>query len=283
MRAEENSSFHKVALVLNEDYYQPLFALINSILENSISTFEFFVFHDGVSSFKLESLSSFVQRNHCRINFIEIPLSKIDTFEKMTNIKFTLHYGRLFIPEYIGETTGLVLYLDADIIALKDISPLFDIDLDNYYLAAVQDPLLPKILDGVVNYRDLVIPRDVKYFNSGLILFNINKWNSDDITLKMLEKLRDNKNYVRFWDQYIFNIFFWDKWKELHGSWNSFPEKTKNINDINILHFAGKKPWYPRYFSTIKRNIYANKYNTLLYADVYDKYFEPISNLCPKD
>ena len=65
------------------------------------------------------------------------------------------------------------LFLDADLIADKDITELYNINIDDFYMGAVADqfPLTEncwaKRLDLAKNYR---------YVNTGVILVNLKKW-----------------------------------------------------------------------------------------------------------
>ena len=62
-----------------------------------------------------------------------------------------------------------ILYLDSDIIVEKDLSDLFDIDLENLYAAVVSDHWSIQFMNtnGRINHKD--------YFNSGIMLLNLKK------------------------------------------------------------------------------------------------------------
>lgn len=78
--------------------------------------------------------------------------------KKIQDIPFTPYtMFRLFAPEIL--TVDKVLYLDADILCNRDISPLFDTDISAYELAAVQDHIGTYWMG--------------RYFNAGVILFNL--------------------------------------------------------------------------------------------------------------
>ena len=62
-----------------------------------------------------------------------------------------------------------VLYLDSDIIINASIKEMFDIDISDYYLAAIGGARFNR-------HEELKMRSDAKYFNSGIMLINMKKW-----------------------------------------------------------------------------------------------------------
>lgn len=155
-----------------------------------------------------------------------------------------------------------VLYLDGDIIANKDISGLFDIDIAGCYAAVVNDikPLLkykPSIL------QKLSINKHKGYFNSGVLLLNLKLMREHKISEKLFEYRKYGINY--FMDQDALNVIFNNNVKYIDLSFNLlvtlFSEfsikdilkyyyngkcisEYKIIASAYVIHFASKnKPW----------------------------------------
>src|SRR5258708_9014005 len=94
-------------------------------------------------------------------------------------------YMRLFIPYFIPQEIEKVLYLDVDMIVQKDITILFENDLSNYVVGAVLDPRIitfDNSWGGILNYKELGLPGDTRYFNTGLILMNTRRWRDHNVT-----------------------------------------------------------------------------------------------------
>lgn len=147
-----------------------------------------------------------------------------------------------------------ILYLDGDMIIEKDLSELYNIDLDDNYAGMVIDY-------NIMNKKYHNFLKLNNYFNSGMILFNIKQCLHDNITDKLFD-IKKRDKIRSFMDQDAFNIAFKDKIKNLSLYYNffalyfTFPfENIKDFFKLNvssfdelfknvfIMHFAGTKPW----------------------------------------
>ena len=151
-------------------------------------------------------------------------------------------YARYFIPDYISEDK--VLYLDSDLIVNQSLEPLFEIDFDEYLLAAAWDT------DGVT-------------FNAGVMLINNKKWRQEKLKERLIEqsivtlKEVDEGKFENFnGDQTILNQVCSNRWLELDRGYNlqvghdvtAFYNKWENyFNELvspSIIHFVSyRKPW----------------------------------------
>jgi len=158
-------------------------------------------------------------------------------------------YMRLFIPYFIPEEIEKVLYLDVDMIVQADITTVFETELGDNTIAAVQDPFIitfDNSWGGVFNYQALGFSGKTKYFNTGLILMQTKKWREQDITNKVIECINNNKKFANYPDQYGLNVVLANQWLELNSLWNHF--SPINIKDKPFLiHFVKRKPIYKSY------------------------------------
>jgi lipopolysaccharide biosynthesis glycosyltransferase len=157
-------------------------------------------------------------------------------------------YLRFFIPEFIPANIEKVLFMDVDMINYRDLNELWQTDLGDNIAAAVQDQRV-KTFDnewgGVLNYKDLGFQGDTKYFNSGLLLINIERWRNNNISELALEYISKYKKFAFYPDQYGLNIALADKWKVLDPKWNRFV--SNDVESVYNLHFVGRKPIYKSY------------------------------------
>jgi lipopolysaccharide biosynthesis glycosyltransferase len=158
-------------------------------------------------------------------------------------------YLRLFAPYLIPKETKKMLYLDVDMIMLKDISALWNNDLGDKLLAAVQDKCKTIGSDwgGISNYEELGLNPDDKYFNAGLLLIDPIKWREKDISKNVLKTISDNIKSVTWADQYGLNVFLVNQWKELDPRWNSFADLLHE--DPYLVHYLNIKPIFKSYKS----------------------------------
>lgn len=155
-----------------------------------------------------------------------------------------------------------VIYLDSDTLVLGNLAELYDIDLEEHYVAAVDDQL-DKITDG---QSSMAAKADIcfgHYFNSGVMLFNLKKMREDKICTKLIDYRKHGKNY--FMDQDTFNAVLKNNRKMLPYKYNFmttcidhydvceiserfFDGHQSSIDECircaSIIHLTGKyKPW----------------------------------------
>jgi lipopolysaccharide biosynthesis glycosyltransferase len=161
-------------------------------------------------------------------------------------------YYRLFIPDKVQVSKAL--YLDADIAVNGSISGLYNINIDDYYLAAANTP-------GFVGHKDLEMSAGSRYFNAGVMLINVARWRQEHLKERVINIVRRKPWAIQFADQCGLNSVVDGRWKEFHPKFNFqsfffevgidaysafFPngELTAAIHSPVILHYSGSiKPW----------------------------------------
>ncbi|STO54752.1 glycosyl transferase family protein [Canicola haemoglobinophilus] len=128
--------------------------------------------------------------------------------------------------------------------------PIFELDINNYFLAAVSDDLAQN-LHGRHNE-----------FNAGVMLINNKLWKSNQICDKAIYLSNQYAGQMPDGDQTILNLLFKDKWLELSYMANYLVGgeflylnagredliRRKNGEIPIVLHFNTEyKPWYPIY------------------------------------
>jgi len=167
-------------------------------------------------------------------------------------------YVRLFLFNFLPLNLKKAIYLDVDMIVLDDITNLWNVDLQGYPIAAVRDKIstVSEPDHGILNYRTLGLSGDTKYFNSGMLVFDLDAWRDGHFTRKVLEIIEENKTYAKYPDQYGLNVAFANNWMELNKRWNHFA--NWRIDDKpSIIHFISIKPLYKGYtFDSECRDIF---------------------------
>lgn len=106
-------------------------------------------------------------------------------------------YARLFLARYLSEDR--VLYMDADSVVVGDLEPLFQMDISDYYIAAVQDTA------GLKARMSIGLDAEDRYINSGFTFINLKKWREDKIEKKFLEFIAKFNGQVPCCDQGTLN------------------------------------------------------------------------------
>jgi lipopolysaccharide biosynthesis glycosyltransferase len=172
---------------------------------------------------------------------------------------------------YVGDMCGdfeRVLYLDSDLLILRELAPLIDHDYGEHAGAAVLNhPPLNVMRVAIPHSRRGDVDGDAPYFNAGVLLFDTARWNSRAIGRKSREFMR-RFPATRLFDQDALNVAMVNDWSQLGKEWNvpagplddapmmrglarmssSLPgeiaEWTRTQHAPGILHFTGQpKPW----------------------------------------
>jgi lipopolysaccharide biosynthesis glycosyltransferase len=238
----------------DETYAQHCCVMLCSLFENNVNNK--FVIHILISDLRdgtKSKLRSIIERYASRCIFHKVDESKLNgvQFKKVENPLSTATYYRIMLSSIIDNNISKLLYLDSDIVVVNNITSIFNLEIDKYALAAVED------LPIVNEYRmQLSLPYDGKYFNAGVMFINLDYWrknNSESQLLVFAKKEREVYNY----DQDALNAVFRSQWFSLPHKWNKFHMyQTDNFSFIDwrdkyefskhpmIIHYAATiKPW----------------------------------------
>ncbi|WP_281818658.1 glycosyltransferase family 8 protein [Brachyspira pilosicoli] len=258
---------YNICLCADNNVVEYMSALIVSILRNS-SQDEEFIFHIITSCISEENknyLNELKNIKNFQLKYYN-PIHR-EKFEKWYSEKTPQKWPvevffKLDIP-FILKDLDKVLYLDCDMIAVNNFKELFDINIDNYTVAAAKDKLISNS-----HLKKIKLNKSNGYFNSGLLLINIKNFNTlfpNDTFLEKIDKYLNNIKIVEYPEQDIINIIFNNKIKPIDSKYNcvsAIVKKDKEVQDTIIAHYTLLKPLY--------KNAYPQK-NKLYYA--FWKYF----------
>ena len=123
--------------------------------------------------------------------------------------------------------------IDADVLCVGSLEAFNQIDIFDYYIAAVEDL-------GMTREDVMALGISGKYFNSGVMFINIEKWVNENIFEKFMVLINDR--IFKYPDQDALNILFKNKVLYISSSFNHF--KEKNSCQANLIHYVGwLKPW----------------------------------------
>ncbi|MBX8936865.1 glycosyltransferase family 8 protein [Enterococcus gilvus] len=260
----------------NDAFAAHVTALFVSILENikgSKAALEFYVIDDEISLVNKRLMRTSIKGYGAALHFLTIDKHYFDCAVESDRIPETAYY-RIAIPELLkNKDIDRVLYLDCDMIAVEDISELWNIDLTDYTVAAIEDAGFHQRLEKMEIACD-----STKYFNSGFMLINVKKWLNENVTKRVLRFIEDNPEKLRFHDQDALNAILHDQWLPLHPKWNAqsyimnrevkHPDPTgereysETRKAPKIIHYSGHiKPWSDEFTSPLKR--YYEEYERL--------------------
>ncbi len=187
-------------------------------------------------------------------------------------------YARLLAADLLPRDLRRVVYLDSDLLVRHDLTPLWEAPFDGAWCLAVPDIACPFVdaRHADSNYRRaapyLATPAPIRnwqalglnpgdhYFNSGVLVIDLEAWRREDLSRRFLDCLAVNERWVWCWDQYALNVVLAGRWRRLPLRWNvgshafDYAEPTAApwpadefaaaLEDPAILHFTSEfKPW----------------------------------------
>lgn len=234
---EKNNCRH-ISYGIDNNYAR---CMATSIASICINNKEYnFIFHivgcnlSDITKRKIELLA----KQYC----IEINIYEIDS-DFFKNLPIRDHipvstYFRLILPLLL-KNVDILYYIDADIVCLKNANEFFEINLENNIIGAIPD--LGKTANKRITALDL---KKHIYFNAGVLIINVKKWNAFDVLEKCLDKLNENPKKFLYQDQDALNLILTQKIKYLDKKFNCMYLYDMEFSDIILLHFVSQpKPW----------------------------------------
>ena len=238
-----------LALASNERYFPGLYCAVASALSHldSMREVDLKVLDGGISKHSKNALCSLVGRfgRIVRLEFVTVDDS---VFHEATLGPAESHmaYCRTLLPRLLD--IPRLIYLDCDVLVFRDLSELFDLELSSdKSLAAVQDSETLTLSDDSRTLASAMnLPAAGRYFNSGVMLLNLNELRKENFTEKSLEFFKNWRGHYRFWDQSAINFLLHGRIAELPEHWNRtswrFDEQGDNSLEC-VLHYTASAPW----------------------------------------
>jgi len=192
------------------------------------------------------------------ITFHEITPERVAGLPVVSQFTAAMWY-RIFLPDLLPDVER-ILYLDVDTIVVDSLEPLWGIDLRGRYLGAVTNVFQPNHLHRPAS---LGLAGPEAYFNSGVLLLNLDEMRRDNCTAALFEYAAARGAELEWPDQDALNVVLGGRRLALHPRWNfmnsmSFDSSAKVFGKTAleeaqrrpaIRHFEGpgeNKPWNVR-------------------------------------
>ena len=253
----------------DDSYARPLAVTLYSFLskiEDSVSV-NLYVIEDNISSESRNRLARVVEniRPKTHLHWMVVPSQKLEGLKE--NGRFSIAaYLRIFIPDLLPTEAHRAIYLDCDLLVGESLHNLNQVDLKGAALGAVRDFSIATVshpYSDIKNYSSLGLNSDDPYFNSGVLVIDIDKWRTENISQKAVDYILECGGSMGNADQDALNAMLTYNWKQLPYSWNvqgallylhesaatdiseELRSQRKNLlSQAKIIHFSGSpKPW----------------------------------------
>ena len=225
-----------IVLATDKNYLDKVLVTIKSISVYN-RDIDFYLLHQGDVPIEwIRSVDNHLSRLGSRLKNAYISDTSINSFRTFLTASTWL---RLFTAQIVKEDRAI--YLDSDLVVNGSLDFLFEMDLGDSYVAAVEDPN----------------KNEAGNFNAGVLVLNLNQWRKEDVTGKLFRTAQEKHAEVRNGDQSILNLVCAGRWLALDKSFNyqtydavrRYDHRAYLYKDIGdwtptVIHFlTTDKPW----------------------------------------
>lgn len=316
-QSKTNISYN-FAYITDINYVIPTMTSVYSLIQslNKKGKYKIYIFYSNLNALLINKFYTLAKYN-ISIVMIDINniLSRLDNFSKTPKNVTKTALIKFFIADLINE--DIVLYLDSDTIILSDITEIFSIDINGFYIGACRD--IPYVYYKTKTINGIDFGYD--YFNSGVMLMNLDLIRKNRISDTLLKVKKEIKS--KLMDQDVFNYVFYNKTIFIGIEFNTLIDSIyrhilKNrisieslnkiaskdfasipdiIQNAKIIHFGSYyKPWIyydvlmsdtwyqfyknsPAIFITISRKSRLKEYYDKIFQNQYDCLIKIFNNL----
>jgi len=247
-----NSNLH-IVLAADNNYAQHLGVTLISLIINHRAPQRLVghILDIGLAPENIAKLRALAAAYKIELNFYKLSKELLRDYPAVNHLSQAA-YARLLLADLLPSEIEKVIYLDSDIVVLRDIAELYQQNLNGFSLGAVPDVMAQEIR------RIYFYPGLTNYFNSGVLLINLNKWREKEVTLHSQQFIKDYYQYLIRADQDVLNCLFLKDWQTLAPIFNTdlkrLSHSTLPPTDTVILHYSDRiKPWSYRFGGKSKK------------------------------
>lgn len=236
--SKQNNTFINIGYGIDNNYARCCATSITSFcLNNPTKNFNFHIMAKDLSTTNKKQFEQLAQLYSINIYIYEINIDTLAKLPTQTHLPIATYFR--FILPLILDNVDKLFYIDADIICLQNADDLFSINLKDNIIGAVPDlPWMNTKRNKALNLQNHI------YFNAGMLIINITKWNKFNTFEKVLQAIQLEPQKFRYLDQDALNLILTKHIEYIDKKFNCIDLNTINHQDIILLHFAAHpKPW----------------------------------------
>lgn len=278
-----------ILVAVNRKYLEALKNMLFSVCSHTAVVCEIYLVYQNLKQRDLKGLQVFIEKKcHSKVHLIRVSSQFLADAKVTGHFSIEMYY-RIFVSSLVPQTLERIMWLDADIIAEGNIQSFYHQDFEGKSLIACKDQL--QELRGTDHNHTLHLPERYAIFNSGVLLFNLDKIRTTFDSKKVLSMIKEYGTVLRFPDQDLLNMLYCNDVKYADGKYNRqyFQHFTrwKSADSIYkecssefiVIHYIGEqKPWMSNYCDPMDR--YYWKYKKLRHQYIQYYLHYAIEKMC---
>ncbi|WP_407725159.1 glycosyltransferase family 8 protein [Ruminococcus sp. JL13D9] len=233
----------------DKKYLDKYCVMLNSLKRNANDEINVFFLNYRVGKEDMNAFSERLQKEF-RMHFFEIDVKNIAFGNYPIGYHLSVEtYFRILAQFLLPHELDRVLWLDGDIIILKEISDFYSQSFDGMKYVVCEERI-NNTEQGKELKKKLGLPKEHVYFNAGVMLMNLESLRKETNAEALMRECFKLKDKVEWFDQDILNILYANQLKYDDYYKYNYQIRYDNtipkdrLKDIHILHYnAEKKPW----------------------------------------
>lgn len=185
---------------------------------NTDTLYIIYILSNDIQKENIDKLRAIIKAHDCELRVLEINklIQSLDCSCEHLRWPPSM-YARMYLPSLLREESK-VLYLDIDVLVLQDLAQMYQRDSGEGALASVVFEKQNKDLEERKKLLHLEV--DHQYFNSGVMLMELERMRQANTVQQIQHCMSDHKYKFLYPDQDILNIVLGSRVAELHPKYN---------------------------------------------------------------
>jgi len=239
-----------ILISVDKNYLDKAETMVFSLRQHVREPIEVFLLNHALKEKEIAAFEKYLSECcHANLQVIDVFSTALDTFPIVKDYFSVEMFYRILAQFLLPNNMERVLWLDADLIVLKDISSFYHQSFEeNDYIVCPDANNDTEWLNNHIQSLDL--PPEHIYFNSGVMLMNLELLRQEQSADEIIQSAVSIRDKLRYPDQDILNYIYAGRvkycdWKQYNYQMQgkaSIPEN--DMVSIIVLHYTGsQKPW----------------------------------------
>ena len=170
-------------------------SLYSLLISNSKDIENIFVISQNISKKNVNKLNNIASIFNKKITFLQMPNFESILGKNVDIKRYSLSmFSRIIISMILPKNIDRILYLDCDTLINNNLSDLYNYNLGDKIVGAVND------YRSFYYQKNLNITKDNCYINSGVLLIDVKKYNENNCQDKLLNYIKKYNGLLEFPD-----------------------------------------------------------------------------------
>ena len=194
-----------IVVTINRNYLRPLCVMLRSLVDaHPHRPADIYILHTELKEEDIAFIEETLGNGGYTLHAVTVSRD----FLKDAPVTFHFSremYFRIFAAGLLPEAVERALYLDPDMVILRDLSPMYDMHMEDRFFAAARS--INTVAEMSYKMR-LHMPAESRYFNSGVLLMNLKLLRQRQDVQEVMNYIEQNKSRLILPDQDALNALY---------------------------------------------------------------------------